>query len=726
MLDGIRRVFLQRTMVAVLFASAAAGAQTCSSTPSEGCTHPGAACKPIVSGTGSSGHCTTGEIGHTGKLSCHCAGTPIPPGPRFDAGCSNRNAQGAFVCTINQPNVTQHEASYPNVQFAPADILQIQADGCVQTGGAGNTWKRYVNPSGDNSDRLYHGLIRIPTGTKNSALVRINTVIGQNIEVTGTGVPLSELFLHLGYEDDGYSDNGYYSHDDGTEDQCKDPVLGGPAFVVIKIFRGVSPTGIQTRFDFDVSSNSFDENALPYNPSWSWQQLPAHQGQTPDTSQCHNFSSRPSTLGVPDEFMVPDFSDCTDQADSSSVDRPIGINAEICNYGTIPYFGSTFAGHINWFPVTLEGTAGWGDHGLDDDYTFTFKSDQPGNPLSVNGRDGLHVEFDSDETIDHFTSDEWTAFHHAVDNGGNATQLFDGHTILTGMFGLDGEHNLKAELHPVYALATLRDDYENAQNDEAWLMFVRNQGDEGYCSSQIWDSGFEDYTFRLPWRAGMASVDVNWDKTQFVGTDGTSGPTVSALPPPLPGAGVYVKFHLGPAVPGSYVFDPGASVPFINGALHLVWSGPLVANPGHAGMGTLSHLKAITGGSLSVSSATTGAWTADETDDVEHTLESAVKQLTPGQRAEVAKARAIAVTHPAAFHKLAPTGPVVRMTSAPLQLNGEIKGSGKVAVKRHAIQGGPAIRKAARDAAQMGAICAASHNAPAGLPASVCVAPAHP
>ena len=79
---------------------------------------------------------------------------------------------------------------------------------------------------------------------------------------------------------------------------------------------------------------------------------------------------------------------------------------------------------------------------------------------------------------------------------------FLGHTILTGMFGLDGEHGLKSELHPLYAMATLRDDFENSPSDEAWLIFVRNQGDEGYCSSNLWDSGFSDYRFDFPGARG--------------------------------------------------------------------------------------------------------------------------------------------------------------------------------------------------------------------------------
>jgi hypothetical protein len=48
------------------------------------------------------------------------------------------------------------------------------------------------------------------------------------------------------------------------------------------------------------------------------------------------------------------------------------------------------------------------------------------------------------------------------------------------MFGLDGEHGMKAELHPLYALATRRDAFENDPKDDVWLMFIRNQGDEGY------------------------------------------------------------------------------------------------------------------------------------------------------------------------------------------------------------------------------------------------------
>jgi hypothetical protein len=44
-------------------------------------------------------------------------------------------------------------------------------------------------------------------------------------------------FLTLGDEDDGYSDNGYYAHDDGTEDQCGNSVN---AFIELTIYHGGS------------------------------------------------------------------------------------------------------------------------------------------------------------------------------------------------------------------------------------------------------------------------------------------------------------------------------------------------------------------------------------------------------------------------------------------------------------------------------------------------------
>src|SRR5947209_20618807 len=66
-----------------------------------------------------------------------------------------RGSEG-FDLRINRPPVSQRTTDYPGVHFQPGDTVVVNAGGCVQTGGLGKTWKRYVDPLGNNSDRLYH------------------------------------------------------------------------------------------------------------------------------------------------------------------------------------------------------------------------------------------------------------------------------------------------------------------------------------------------------------------------------------------------------------------------------------------------------------------------------------------------------------------------------------------------------------------------------------------
>ena len=117
---------------------------------------------------------------------------------------------------ISEPTVTTSNKNYDGILLRPGDTVFVSAGGCVQTGGKGKTWKRYVDPQGANSDRLYHGLIAFTFINRDVPLVRLQDgimdgpVLIQDFEV-----------LELGYEDDGYGDNGYYAHDDGTNNQCK-------------------------------------------------------------------------------------------------------------------------------------------------------------------------------------------------------------------------------------------------------------------------------------------------------------------------------------------------------------------------------------------------------------------------------------------------------------------------------------------------------------------------
>lgn len=681
---------------AALLAPTETSAQRCRGNIQIGCTNAGAVCSPVQVGIGSSGHCKTPPGLPRGERTCECVGTPAADP------CSDRTVSGKIVCTIEQPVVTRPETQYPRVVFAPDDIVEVKADGCVQTGGRGKTWKRYVNPTGELTDKYYHGMIRIPTGTKDSALIRIKTVIGRHLRVTGIGVPESQLVLHLGYEDNDYSDNGYSDHDDGTGDQCKigGSNDGGPAHVTITIFRGVPPEPPQSRFDFDVLSDRVDPNELPFNPEWSWQRR--NKGQIPKTSMCHEFSAR-DILKV-----VPNFPDCTDQTDLIGVDLPKGWNGRACRLKRGgPFITGSFVGHVNWFPVTVEGSACGVHHQSfplgDDDYTFSFYSDLEGSPLSVNPRPGranvIHAEFDSDETIDYFQSNEWQELRDAVDVGSDVSteRLFNGHTILTGMFGLDGEHDLKAELHPVYAMALRRDFGFDPKND-VWLMFVRNLGNEGFCSSQLWDAEFEDYTFRLPWLDGMTDVDVVPQGTHFFGPPGLPSPIVAKRPPPVrpcpargchwPGGeepGVYVTFHIGP--PGTSPFLPST---FIEGRLTLTWTGQSPVMKPSCGPAARTEPEV-------------------EADEAEHGVKAAVDQLTPAQRQAILEARAPPAVQPD-VRPLPMIGPIQLITA---RTKIEIGGL-------EAIKAGPATQKAAQYEAQWRTLCAVTHDASPGFPAGIC------
>jgi hypothetical protein len=123
------------------------------------------------------------------------------------------STQGAPVeCQVIEPTVNQPQTEYPAIEFSPGQHVVVQAGGCVQTGGSGLTWKRYVDPMPASAGRWY-GTISIPGAT--NGLVALSSVIGQSLTVGVNGGP-----LNLGYVDNGYRDNSYDFHDNGTGNQC--------------------------------------------------------------------------------------------------------------------------------------------------------------------------------------------------------------------------------------------------------------------------------------------------------------------------------------------------------------------------------------------------------------------------------------------------------------------------------------------------------------------------
>ncbi len=174
----------------------------------------------------------------------------------------------------------------PSVKFQSYDTVTITVGGGVQTGGHGKTWKRYVNPSGSNSDHTYFGEIYIPGVT--AALTPIRGLVGAFGSFDGQrpdlctlrfsipnidSLPESGKYLALSYTDDNYSDNGYWGHDDGTEDQCKNV---GPAYVDISIQHN-APTP-QTLY-YNISPPVVDKSTpVAYNGSNGYQAIAFQKG----------------------------------------------------------------------------------------------------------------------------------------------------------------------------------------------------------------------------------------------------------------------------------------------------------------------------------------------------------------------------------------------------------------------------------------------------------------
>jgi hypothetical protein len=314
----------------------------------------------------------------------------------------------------------------------------------------------------------------------------------------------------------------------------------------------------------DLVWPSVDENGLPRNPRWWWQL--EHPGQLPDPRQlCQNFSAWRNSANTNKPVVDP----CTTQ-------RPMLMSW--------PWHCG--AGHLNWMNATYEGFLNWKEKSPtwptgDDDYNFQlqFPFNQPlGLTSSQPDLESGHfmvVEFDSDETIDHFDRGWWQTFHDAVDNDGRkAHRMVNGvYSILTGTFGLDNEYASWTELHPVFAIAIRVSDAETRTipagnpNHEMWAIFVRNSGDQGGCGgdqvvmdlSANQDRGPASFSFCLPWQSRFTNAVVRQETQMF-----TNNTTQSWSVNILRDYGVIVTFQLA-----RIDLD---SPPFIFGELHLEWS----------------------------------------------------------------------------------------------------------------------------------------------------------
>ncbi len=309
-----------------------------------------------------------------------------------------------------------------------------------------------------------------------------------------------------------------------------------------------------TRAPWDLTPNlppgqtSFTEdNGLLLNPRWGWQ-----VGTTPaaDAAEARFLTSQPITH-------------------QSSV---------VCDAGAFLGLASG-GGHTNWKDATYTGPLRWDSHsppGKDDDYNVSIVPPVVvGTPFPAgitadnNQQTFIQSEFDSDETIDHFDAiDWWSRFHAAVDiSNARAKDFIDGHqAIITGRVGLDEAHDTRSEIHPVHIFA-VRQASAPVPGDDAWSIFFRNFGNEGYCGPGQEYVNLTSTTLRLPRPTPAQGVPVNADftigsATKFVGNFAPAGATpVDFMKDPNNGD-VLVHVTLG---------TPTAQT-FIVGEVHLVWS----------------------------------------------------------------------------------------------------------------------------------------------------------
>jgi hypothetical protein len=525
---------------------------------------------------------------------------------------------------IDRPDPTRRATDYPTITFQPGDLVRILAGGCVQSGGHGNTWHRYVNPSGGDADKLYHGLITIPFAT--SVLERIQKYQNQQVQVS-PNAPAGNIHLQLGFEDDGYSDNGYYSHDDGPDNQCAG-TDGGAAWVDLLIEHHPAGGTISTGTgDWDLVWNNFDDNGIPLNPNW---RSNVEKKQLPDPGSCAWPWNGSGTGKVP----------CTNQITNTDT------------YFLCEWFSSNFGfgGHANWTVATHTGTVTWEEKSIptqDDEYSVNLTT--PGNAGATKGRlEGVHVEFDSDETIDVLTDDFkmpwWTAFRAVVDARDSAAHSYlDGKAmIVTGLMGVDFAHTPNGESHPAWTVA-IQGNLDPA--DDTWAMFVRNWGNEGYCSGDQHLISFVDnqYTFRLPWPKGALSGSVNLNATDFRSNNSAiHGPFISFIP----GVAVLATFQNLP--------DPSVHA-LIGGELHLKWVMP--PTPPGTRSTTTGIITGIRG---------TVATTPGEPERAESFVSGAVSKLTPAQRAAFLAAAPKKTRKPGPSFKLQATvgTPPVKLNAA--------------------------------------------------------------
>jgi hypothetical protein len=318
-----------------------------------------------------------------------------------------------------------------------------------------------------------------------------------------------------------------------------------------------------------VPSNGLDPNLFPLNPDWT-SYLTHHQPP---------FSLEDCGHYIHSQFD-PHFPRCTSQP--VDLDKATGFAGEICKLGREP--ADAFHGHVNYGPATYEGNLFFFEKspiGTDDEYSLDLVPSKPDGVTHYNNAvpapsattpNSIHIEFDTDETIDHYDDNAWWKdFHSKVDDNLPFRAIDGNRAVVTGLAGIDTVHSASAELHPVYAIAlqTYPGSPGAQPGADQWAFFVRNFGNEGYCSSNEHRLPAAPITVRIPWPAGATGVSLPSHDLHWSG----NGRDVTASV--VPGYGVLLRFQIPPLQPQHPL---SAFTPMYWGTVNLRWSYP----PGQA------------------------------------------------------------------------------------------------------------------------------------------------
>jgi hypothetical protein len=441
---------------------------------------------------------------------------------------------------IDQPRVDVPLTEFRSIKFKPGDVVTLAANGCVQTGGSGRTWKSYTNPTGSDAETYYSGTAWIDgvMGGPNEKIAGLLNVAWK-VPVPKDPKLAQEYFLQLGYLDTqgDYLDNGYWNHDDGNDDQCLNK---GPAWIEVKVTSGGVGNGVQLSahskpFDLVWDMNNEDFNGLPLNPKWTYQLAPPpNEPPVPDFASTCGPAITTSSFGVINYggtgININELaSRCTSQA--PNVD--LGDLSLIELATAFGYCSGTLDGHMLWSLSTYTGNfsfADWsgdtaaGNLGLKDgDYGVNLVNVDTDNNPTLAGQttkeSAVGLEFRDFETVHLAGSAFWKQLVNSVENGTQPPpEAMMGGTaglngVAVGVMGIDGVHGGYAELHPVFALAL--NTHETQVNDrlqQTWVFFLRNSGSDGGCSSQTstWPSslGNNEYFVQLPWPEGATGAEV--------------------------------------------------------------------------------------------------------------------------------------------------------------------------------------------------------------------------